>query len=343
MKAVITGGTGFIGSRLVEKLIENGYEVRCLVRKSSETEPLKKLGIDLCYGDLSDHDSLRRLTKGGDLVYHLAAMVTDWGSRRDFYSMNVDGTRVLLEASWDSGVKRFIHMSTSTVVWKSDFWEVHDINDIDESYPYPKKYNDYYNETKAEAERFVTRFHERTGLETIVLRPSNVWGAGDRVILPRIVQAAKKGILFPMGSGHRWVSPCHVDNLVHALVLSAESDNHGGNIYFINDGVKIEHIEFLSRLLGAVGIKWAPKFTIPYSIAYGVAYAMEALFKIVNSKNPPVLTRFAVAALAGSRSYSIEKAKKEIGYKPIVNMDEGLRQLADWIERIGGVERLLKN
>ena len=343
MKAVITGGTGFIGSRLVERLAEKGYEVRCLVRKSSHIEPLKKLGVELCYGDLSDHDSLRKLTKGGDLVYHLAAMVTDWGSRRDFYSMNVDGTRVLLEASWDSGVKRFIHMSTSTVVWKSDFWEVHDINDIDESYPYPEKYNDDYNETKAEAERFVTRFHERTGLETIVLRPSNVWGAGDRVILPRIALAAKKGILFPMGSGHRWVSPCHVDNLVHALVLSAESDNHGGNIYFINDGVKIEHIEFLSKLLGAVGIKWAPKFTIPYSIAYGVAYAMETLFKIVNSKNPPVLTRFAVAALAGSRSYSIEKAKKEIGYKPIVNMDEGLRQLADWIEGIGGVERLLKN
>lgn len=343
MKAVITGGTGFIGSRLVERLVEKGYEVRCLVRKSSQVETLKKLGVELCYGDLLDHESLRNLTKGGDLVYHLAAMVTDWGSKRDFYGMNVEATRVLLEASKDSRAKGFIYMSSSTVVWKSDFWEVHDINDIDEGYPYPEKYNDYYNETKAEAERFVMGFHERTGLETIVLRPSNVWGAGDRVILPRIALAAKKGILFPMGSGHRWVSPCHVDNLVHALVLSAESNSRGGNIYFINDGVRIEHIEFLSKLLAAVGIQWAPKFTIPYSIAYGVAYAMETIFKLVKSKNPPVLTRFAVAALAGSRSYSIEKAKREIGYKPIVNMDEGLRQLADWIKGIGGIERLLKN
>ncbi|MGB7293304.1 MAG: NAD-dependent epimerase/dehydratase family protein [Thermodesulfobacteriota bacterium] len=343
MKAVITGGTGFIGSRLVERLVEKGYEVRCLVRKSSQIEPLKKLGVELCYGDLLDHDSLRSLTKGGDLVFHLAAMVTDWGSKRDFYTMNVDATRVLLEGSRDSGVKRFIYMSSSTVVWKSDFWEVHDINDIDESYPYPERYNDYYNETKAEAERAVISFHKGKGLETVVLRPSNVWGAGDRVILPRIVQAAKKGILFPMGSGHRWVSPCHVDNLAHALVLSAESANLGGNIYFINDGVKIEHIEFLTKLLGAARIEWVPKFTIPYTIAYGVAYAMETLFRIVNSQNPPVLTRFAVAALAGSRSYSIEKAKREIGYKPIINMDEGLRQLADWIRGIGGIERLLKN
>jgi nucleoside-diphosphate-sugar epimerase len=343
MRAVITGGTGFIGSRLVEILVEKGYQVRCLVRKSSQVEPLKKLGVELSYGDLLDHESLRSLTKGGDLVYHLAAMVTDWGPKRDFYIMNVDATRVLLEASRDSGVKKFIYMSSSTVVWKSDFWEVHDINDIDESYPYPERYNDYYNETKAEAERAVISFHKGTGLETIVLRPSNVWGAGDRVILPRIALAARKGILFPMGSGHRWVSPCHVDNLAHALVLSAESSDRGGNIYFINDGVKIEHIEFLTKVLSAVGIEWAPKFTIPYSIAYGVAYAMEILFKMANSKNPPVLTRFAVAALAGSRSYSIEKAKKEIGYKPIVDMDQGLRQLAEWIEAMGGIERLLKN
>lgn len=341
MKAAITGGTGFIGSRLVKRLVEKGYEVRCLVRKSSQVEPLKKLGVELCYGDLLDHDSLRSVTKGGDFVYHLAAMVTDWGSKRDFYRMNVEATRVLLEAAEDSGVKRFIHMSTSTVVWKSDFWVVHDINDIDESYPYPEKYNDYYNETKAEAEKSVIGFHNRKGLEAIVLRPSNVWGAGDRVILPRIALAAKKGILFPMGKGRRWVSPCHVDNLVHALVLSAESDGRSGNIYFINDGVKIEHVEFLSKILDAIGVQWTPKFTIPYSVAYGAAYAMETLFRIVNSRNPPVLTRFAVAALAGSRSYSIEKAKREIGYKPIVNMDEGLNQLADWIKGIGGIERLL--
>jgi nucleoside-diphosphate-sugar epimerase len=343
MKAAITGGTGFIGSRLVERLVEKGYTVRCLVRKSSQVEPLKKLGVELCYGDLLDHDSLRSLTKGGDLVYHLAAMVTDWGSKRDFYRMNVEATRVLLEASKDSGVKRFIYMSSSTVVWKSDIWEVHDINDIDESYPYPDKYNDYYNETKADAERFVTGFHEGTGLETVVLRPSNVWGAGDRVILPRIVLAARKGILFPMGSGHRWVSPCHVDNLIHALLLLAENGSRGGNIYFVNDGVKIEHIEFLSKLLSAVGVEWAPKITIPYSLAYGFAYAMEKLFRIVNSQNPPVLTRFAVAALAGSRSYSIEKARREIGYKPVVNMDEGLNKLADWIKGIGGIDRLLKS
>ncbi|MFQ5788220.1 MAG: NAD-dependent epimerase/dehydratase family protein [Thermodesulfobacteriota bacterium] len=342
MKAAITGGTGFIGTRLVRKLVENGYDVKCLVRKTSNVEPLNNLGVELCYGDLADPKSLVELTKDGDVIFHLAAMVSDWGPKDEFYKNNVNATRTLLKASKDSGVKRFIHMSTSTVIWKSDFWEIHNLEDIEETFPYPENYNDFYNETKAEAEKLVIKFYDETGLETIVLRPSNVWGAGDRVILPRIIMAAKKGMLFPMGSGRRWVSPCHVDNLIHALILTAEINNKGGNIYFINDGKKIEHMEFLSKLLNTVGMEWSPKFSIPYSLAYGLAYLMEIVFKLINSKNPPVLTRFAVAALGGSRSYSIEKAKKDFNYEPIVHLEDGLRELEDWVKNIGGVEELLR-
>ncbi|MDA2920908.1 NAD-dependent epimerase/dehydratase family protein [Desulfobacterota bacterium AH_259_B03_O07] len=342
MKAIVTGGTGFIGSRLVQKLVEKGHEVKCLVRRTSNLELLNKLGVELCYGDLSDPDSLMQVTKGGDVVFHLAAMVSDWGPKDQFSENNVDATRTLLKAANETGVKRFLHMSTSTVIWRSDFWEIHNLEDIDETFPYPENYNDFYNETKAEAEKLVVEFYAETGLETIVFRPSNVWGGGDRVILPRIIMAAKKGILFPMGSGRRWVSPCHVDNLVQALLLAAEIDNKGGNIYFINDGIKIEHMEFLSRLLKAVGIDWSQKLAIPYSLAYTSAYLMELLFKLAKSSKPPVLTRFAVAALAGSRSYSIEKAKKDLGYQPIVNLDDGLKHLGEWVNNIGGLDELLR-
>ena len=342
MNAVVTGGTGFIGGKLVQRLVEKGHKVMCLVRRTSNVESLNKLGVELCYGDLSEPDSLKKLVSGGEIIFHIAAMVSDWGSREDFYRMNVESTMTLLKASKQSSVKKFIYMSSSTVIWKSDLWEIHNLNDVDENYPYPRQYNDYYNETKAEAERIVVGFYKATGLETIIFRPSNVWGAGDRVILPRIVKAARKGILFPIGSGERWVSPCNVENLVQALLLSAEVDNKGGNIFFINDGIKLEHMEFVSSLLKAVGINWSPRFSLPYLPVYLTASLMELALKLVGSKNPPVLTRFAVAALAGSRSYSIEKARREIGYKPIVNMDEGLNQLGDWIKGIGGIERLLK-
>ncbi len=341
MNAVVTGGTGFIGGRLVQRLVEKGHKVRCLVRSTSDVESLKRLGVELFNGDLSETDSLEELVHGGEIVFHIAAMVSDWGSREDFYRMNVESTSTLLKASKQSGVKKFIYMSSSTVIWKSDLWEIHNLNDVDENYPYPRKCNDYYNETKAEAERIVLRFYKETGLETIVFRPSNVWGAGDRVILPRIVKAARKGILFPIGSGERWVSPCHVYNLVHALLLSTEIENRGGNIYFINDGIKIEHIEFVASVLKAIGMDWSPRFSLPYMPVYITASLMEFVFKFVGSKNPPVLTRFAVAALAGSRSYSIEKAKKELGYKPIIALEQGLDELRSWVQSIGGVEGLL--
>ncbi len=342
MKAVVTGGTGFIGGRLVEELVEKGYEVRCLVRDTSDVKALKELGAELVHGDLGNTDSLKRLPRGGDVVFHLAAHVSDWGEKEEFYRYNIDATRTLLEASLEAGVKRFVHMSSSTVVWKSDFWSVHNLNDIDETFPYRDKYNDWYNESKAEAERLVLSFCKEKGLETVVIRPSNVWGAGDTVILPRVAMAAKKGILFPMGRGERTVTPCHVDNLARAMLLAAENVNAPGNIYFINDGVKIGYMEFLRKQLEASGIDWTPRFSIPYKFAYAVAALMEFIFRLMKSEKPPVLTRFAVAALAGSRSYSIEKARRELGYEPSVDLDEGMKKLRDWVNLLGGTDALLR-
>ncbi len=342
MRAVVTGGTGFIGGRLVEELVAKGHRVKCLVRDTSSVKMLKELGAELCHGDLGDSESLRRLPEGGDVVFHLAALVSDWGERREFRRFNVDATRTLLEASVKSGVKRFVHMSSSTVVWKSDFWSVHNLIDVDETLPCREQYNDYYNESKADAERLVLGFNNGNGLETVVIRPSNVWGAGDTVILPRIAAAARKGILHPMGSGGRTVTPCHVSNLARALLLAAVSDKAPGNIYFINDGVKIGYIDFLRKQLKAAGIDWTPGFSVPYKLAYSAAALMELIYRAGKSKKPPVLTRFAVAALAGSRSYSIEKARRELGYEPSVDLDEGMREMADWVKLLGGTDALLK-
>jgi len=342
MKAIVTGGTGFIGGRLVESLVEQGHEVRCLVRKTSNVSRLNELGVELFYGDLGDLEALRNITKDGEVVFHLAALVTDWGDRETFYKYNVLATKELLESSKVNNVKRFVYMSSSTVVWKSDFWNIHKLEDIDETYPYTENQTDNYNASKTEAEKLVLKHNNNNGLETTVVRPSNVWGAGDTVILPRIAMAAKKGILHPMGSGDRFVTPCHVKNLVNALLLLAESIKAPGNIYFINDGVKIPYMDFLTKQLKSSGIDWTPGFSIPYKFAYGVAATLEVIFKLTKSKKPPVLTKMAVAALSGSRSYSIEKAGTDLGYKPAVDMDDGMQELKDWVAKIGGTDELLK-
>jgi nucleoside-diphosphate-sugar epimerase len=342
MKAIVTGGTGFIGGKLVEALVENGCEVRCLVRKTSDVTRLHQLGVELCYGDLGDFEALRNLTEDGDVIFHLAALVTDWGDPEVFHKYNVQATEVLLKSSQQNGIKRFVYMSSSTVVWKSDFWNIHKLEDIDETFPYTEKHTDNYNASKAEAEKLVLNYYKETGLETTVVRPSNVWGAGDTVILPRVVMAAKKGILHPMGKGDRYVTPCHVDNLVNALIIMSQNENAPGNIYFINDGVKIPYMEFLTKQLKASGIDWEPGFSIPYKLAYAVAAVLEIVFKLKKSKKPPVLTKMAVAALSGSRSYSIEKASKELGYEPSVDLEAGMEELREWVDNIGGTDELLK-
>ncbi len=342
MKAILTGATGFIGGNLTANLISKGYQVKCLVRKTSRVEKLSKLGVELCYGNLSDLSSLKEATKGGDIVYHLAARVSDWGSKEEFYKVNVEGTRNLLRASKEMGVKRFVFISPSSVLWKYNFWKIHDLIDVDESYPYPTSYKDPYNQSKAESERLVTKYYNDTGLETVVIRSSAVWGPGDTVILPRLTKAAKKGILLFVGRGDRWVSPCYVENLVQALILAGEMEKAVGNIYFINDSVKIDHQHFVSRLLQAAGINWSPGVSVPYFLAYGLATMFDIGTRILKSKKPPFLTKFAVAALAGSRTYSIEKAKRELGYRPVINFEEGLRRLGDWVKSISGIEGLLR-
>jgi len=342
LKVAVTGGTGFIGGKLVEALVRQGHQVRCLTRETSDAGRLEELGVELHRGDLGDTKALESLPADCEVVYHLAAHVSDWGSKEVFYRYNLDATKVLLDASVRAGVKRFIHMSSSTVIWKSDFWNVHNLIDVDETFPYREHYNDHYNASKAEAEKLVLSYNADEGLKTVVIRPSNVWGAGDKVILPRVAMAAKKGILIPMGSGTKTVTPCHVDNLVQAILLASDNENAPGNIYFINDGINIGYMEFLTGQLRASGIQWKPGFSIPYKVAYGMAAGMEVIFKLMKSKKPPVLTRFAVAALAGSRSYSIEKAKRELGYAPSVDMQQGFNELEEWVNAIGGTEALLR-
>ena len=341
MKVGITGATGFIGGRLLKRLLSEGHEVKCLVRDPQKGKTLEKLGAEVYAGDLSDLDSLKDFPQGCEYIYHIAALVSDWGKKYDFFRSNVQATKVLLEASKKYDVKRFIFMSSSTVVWNASFWKIHKLEDINEVYPCPKSYNDFYNESKSNAEKLVLDFYRTDKLETVVLRPSNVWGAGDTVILPRLVVAAKKKVLIPMGSGKNVVTPCHVDNLVESIMLVTKNENAAGKVYFINDGHKVEYYKFVKDQLKAAEINWEPKLRIPYKLGYFIAMFMELIYKIIRSKTPPVLTRFAVAALSGTRSYSILRAKKDLNYETVISYSEGMERLREWVINVGGKDALL--
>lgn len=335
MKVGVTGATGFIGGKLLRRLLGEGHEVKCLVRDPQKAKSIQELGVELYVGDLADPESLDDFPRDCEYVYHVAAFVSDWGSKHDFYKSNVQATRSLLEASESHNVKRFIFVSSSTVIWNVSFWKMHNLENIDETYPYPREYTDSYNESKSMAEKLVLCFHRKSKLETVVIRPSNVWGAGDTVILPRIIKVAKKGVLIPMGSRENIITPCHVDNLIESLISVTTSDNVAGKIYFINDGNKVKYYDFLRDQMSAAGISWDPKYAIPYKLGYLVALLLELTYKSIRSKTPPVLTRFAVAALSGTRIYSISNAERDFGYKSVISYSEGMEKLREWVANKG--------
>ncbi len=340
MKALVTGATGFVGSALVKRLVKDGFQVRCLVRNADKAEKISLPGTEPVRGDLSDIASLRGICDGCDRVFHAGAKVSDWGKRSEFIKTNVEATRFLLEESQEASVKRFVFISSSTVVWRANPFRPHTLDDIDESHPYPEKHTDFYNESKAEAERIVLEFND-TGMETVAIRPSNVWGAGDTVILPKIARAAREGKIFSIGGGPKTVMPCHVENLIHAVMLAADSKNAPGRVYFINDEKKIRYLDFISDELAAAGIDWSPgRFSLPYFPVYAAAWLLEKFFPETDESHPPV-TRFMVGALSGTRTYKTDRARGEIGYEPVVDYKTGMRGLADWVRENGGEKRLL--
>ena len=332
---MLTGGTGFIGGNLVGKLVERGNYINCLVRKTSNVERLKSLGVELHYGDLSDFNSLLEATRGVDVVYHCAALVTDWGVRKEFYRVNVEGTRNVLKACEENTVQRVIHVSSNDAIWRFD-----NHIEVDESYPYPKKYKHPYSETKAESEKLALKYDYEGRVETVIIRPCMVWGPGDKVILPRIVKLAINGDLILIGDGSNLISLSYIENLTDAIILASEKKEARGKVYFINDGIKITFADYMSRLLTSLGIEWSPVRSVPYFLAYGLASVMEVWAMLLRSRTPPALTRYAVALMGRNLNYSIEKAGRELNYQPRINLDEGLRQLKHWVDSIGRINAL---
>jgi len=337
MKVLLTGGSGFIGGNLAQKLVKQGYSVNCLVRKTSKVELLKNLNVKLFYGDLSDGKALTNATKGVDVVYHCAALVSDWGKYEDFYEVNVQGTKNLLDACVENNVRKIVYISTTDVVWNYE-----DHIKLTENASYHKKYKHPYCKTKAEAEKEVHSYKNQNKIETTIIRPCLVWGPGDRVVLPKIVDLAINNSLYLFGSGRNLISICYIENVTDAIILAGENHKSNGEIYFINDDLKITFQEYISELLSCLEIEWEPK-KIPYFIVYNIAKLLEFLTIISGSKKYPLITTYVVAAMGKNLNYSIDKARLELNYEPKIDLYNGLSNLKLWIEKIGGIENLISN
>ena len=320
MKIFITGGSGFVGGALIERL-KDKHELYAMARSDRSADKVRELGAEpvSCSLDTITEDHLR----GMDVVIHSAAYVEPWGKFKLFYHANVTGTQTMLDRSRAAGVKRFIHVSTESVLFRGQ-----DLDDVDETHPYPERSPFPYSETKKQAEKRVLAANVPGEFETLSLRPRLVWGPGDTTILKNLCDLVDKGDFRWINQGRAMTSTCYIDNYAQAVELALEK-GRGGEVYFITDDEYISVRDLVNLMLASTG-RSAPKKNLGYGIARFAAWGIEGVWKLLGIKKQPPVTRFSVAIIACNCTIRIDKAKKELGYQPEFSIDTGMERLKAW-------------
>jgi nucleoside-diphosphate-sugar epimerase len=317
--AFVTGGSGFIGGRLVRRLVADGYRVRALARSEASASAVSALGAEPVRGDLDDVESMAAGAAGASVAFHLAAHLGTWGDPEDFERGNVTGTKNALAAAERGGVSRFVHVGTEAALMAGD-----PLVNVDETAPLRPDSKALYSATKARAEAAVLAAN-RDGFAAMSVRPRFVWGAGDTTLMPEIVSMVKAGKFAWIGGGRHLTSITHVDNVVEGLVCAAER-GRGGEAYFVTDGDPVVFRDFLSDLIRTQGLE-PPGRSLPGWIAGPAAAVSESAWRVLPLKGDPPVTRFQVWVSSQECTIDISKARRELGYEPRVTREQGLSEM----------------
>lgn len=317
--AFVTGGSGFIGGRLILRLVEDGHTVRAIARSEGAAARVAELGAEPLPADLSDLDALVSACKGADFAFHAAAWTGPGGTMAEFTSTNVEGTRNVIAACRRGGVRRLVHVGTEAALMAGQ-----PLVDVTETAPLRPDSPAPYPATKALAEQLI-RSASTEELETVVVRPRFVWGAGDTSVLPELLAAVRLGRFVWIGGGDQLTDTTHVDNAVEGLVLAARR-GRPGEAYFVTDGAPVVFREFVSELLDTQGVA-IPRRTLPLGVARLLAEAGERIWKLMRRPGVPPLDYFTLWASGLQCTLNISKARGELGYVPIRTRDEGFAEL----------------
>ncbi|MCA8997092.1 MAG: NAD-dependent epimerase/dehydratase family protein [Planctomycetaceae bacterium] len=329
MSILVTGGGGFLGRYIVEKLLARGERVKVFAR--GEYPDLEALGAEVIRGDIQNPQQVDDALNGISSVFHTAAVPGIWGPWSMYHGINTLGTNHVLDACRKHQVGRLVYTSSPSVVYDG---KPH--LDANESLPYPTDWFCHYPHSKALAEQAVLAADGREGLRTVALRPHLIWGPRDNHLIPRLIQRAKAGRLRRVGDGSNFVSMSYVENAADAHLqafdaLSSEAQC-AGKAYFINEPEPVKLWDWVDEILAMADLPPVRK-TISSGAAYSVGRILESVWGTLKLGGEPPMTRFLASQLSQSHSYSIENARKDFGYSPSVSIEEGMRRLA---EQIGG-------
>ena len=323
---LVTGGTGFIGSHLVEALVRDGRKVRCLVRKTSDTIYLKSLGAELIYGDLLDKESLKKAVKNVNVVYHLAARVRPFRIIHItqklpyiYHKINLIGTMNLVEACFIEKVKKFIYYSSIAAAGPGiDLMENSPCRPITD-----------YGKSKLAAERFLLNFLRDKKFPVIIVRPGQIYGPRNMPML-LLFKFIKKGIFPTLGRGDNSISFCYVGNLIKGTLL-VEQKGKLGEIYFLVDN-SCTLSKFAQAIAKTMDVRLS-RLSLPKDVAYAAAYLKQIIEKVFHFRVYPFCMDLGIATVISATTnwtYSNKKAKEELGYVPEIDLEKGINLTVKW-------------
>ena len=362
MKALVTGGSGFLGRYLVERLLADNVEVRTFCRRASE--PLRQLGVEQVLGDLRSFEDVARAVAGCDAVFHVAAFPSVVMDPRPYYETNILGARNVVAACLAKKARRLVYTSTQCVANTIESQE-----GVDESTPYAPQFLAWYQMTKAIAEQFVraanyapwtddydfggldlspTRFRSlntrftitqperdparEDALMTVALRPHLIWGPRDRHLIPRLIQRARAGKLARVGDGTNRLATIYVANCADAHKLACDAlvpcGPAPGSVYYVSQPEPINCWKWIDDLLALVDEPPVKK-SISFQTAWRLGIVLEKIYSILRIKSEPTMTRFLATQFAKSYWFDTSRAQRELGFQPKISTQEGMRLLGE--------------
>lgn len=327
MNVLVTGATGLLGSHLLQALQRRGERIRALVLPTENAQNLLAQGVEVVRGDVTDAGSLAPAVRDIDVVFHLAGMMGVTRPLVEYRLVNVTGTENLYRAAQAAGVRRFVHTSSHTVY---GLGHSRPLTEGAALCPDP----DPYSITKAEGDRLMRRLMLTGGVETVILRPGTFFGPGDRLHFGRMAQRMKQGKGVIIGRGNNVLPFCYVTDVVQGFLLAAYHEHAPGNVYNISNDHPLAQREMFDAIADAVGGK-RPAVHLPYWPLYYGSIGAEVVAAITHTK--PLVTRLGVMMFGSDNRHSIEKARRELGYSPEIDLQEGIKLAAAWFNA-GGME-----
>lgn len=328
LKVLVTGSTGFIGGHLVDRLVKEGHEVRCLARNPAKAIRLIDMGLEVVFGDIRNIDSLRPAVKGVDCIFHAAAKVADWGKWEDFKENTVNGTENILKASVEVKAKRFLFISTvdiyDLIFFRSDLPRINECTPIGTDFG---RY--FYARAKMLAEKKVFECHNSSKINVSVVRPATVYGPRDLTTFPRIIEFVKNKSAGLISGYNPNIGLIYVTDVVDLCVLAATNSIAIGQAYNACTDQDVNIKEFIAEICKNLNIS-VPSKRYPYFVMIVLANLSEFGSKILRKNKPPVITKMALRLFTLDQRFDYSKALKELTWKPKINFEEGIKNTINW-------------